>query len=143
MALEFAKVEAGLSLVEGLIFVELVTVGCAHYVGVQVLLGDEKSAVRDHGVFEEAGTVVEGVLLVGDLALVIQTHSCLSSPPVNLILSLRALNGGSEVSGPRFLFIVRCCVQLGLLTVSSAYCVKCTILHWDFNCVEAISHDKR
>ena len=138
MALEFAKVEAGLSLMEGLIFVELVTVGCAHDVGVHVLLGHEKSAVRDHGVFEEAGTVVESVLVVGHLTFMIKTHSCLSRPPVNFILRLRALNGGSEVSGPRLLLIVRCCVHLGLFTVSSAYCMESAILNWNLNCIEAI-----
>ncbi len=41
LALEFAEGEAGLGLVEWLLSVELVAVGGAHDVGVQVLLGHE------------------------------------------------------------------------------------------------------
>ena len=49
-ASQLTNVEAGLSLVEGLILVELVAVGCPHDVGVQVLLCDEELAVTDHRV---------------------------------------------------------------------------------------------
>ena len=46
-ALQLTNVETGFSLVEGLILVELVAVGCAHDVGVEVLLCDEELSIAN------------------------------------------------------------------------------------------------
>ena len=50
LALEFANVEARLRLMEGLVLVELVSIGSSHDVCVQVLLSYEELAITDHRV---------------------------------------------------------------------------------------------
>lgn len=52
-ALQLTNVEAGLSLMEGLILVELVAIGCADDVCVKVFLRYKKLAIADHGVLRE------------------------------------------------------------------------------------------
>ena len=74
-ASQLANVEACLSLVEGLILVELVAVGGPNDVRVQVLLRHEQLPIADHRVLEEPRRVVETVLLVCGHRFVVETDA--------------------------------------------------------------------
>jgi hypothetical protein len=67
---------------------------------VHVLLCDEETAVTNHRILEESGTVVESVLCLSHVAVMVKLDARLACAPVNLVLGLRALDGRAEVSGP-------------------------------------------
>ena len=120
-ASQLANVEACLSLVEGLILVELVAVGGPNDVGVQVLLRHEQFPIADHRVLEEPRGVVKTVLLVCGHRFLVETDATgwLTRLPVALMLVVGALDGGSEVGGPPVRLVVGGGVHKGLLTIAT------------------------
>jgi hypothetical protein len=111
--LQLAKVEPGLSLMEWLLCVELVAVGCAHDVGVHVLLSHKELSIADHRVLREARAIVEAVLGASEgVASVVKAAMVgVACAPVAFVLCGGAVEGRAEVCGPAVGLEVRSCVH--------------------------------
>jgi hypothetical protein len=74
-ALQLSECESCLILVEGLVLVELVAIGCSHDVGVQVLFGHEKFSITHQVVLRETGAIVEAILLVSSQTFLVEADT--------------------------------------------------------------------
>ncbi len=138
-ALQLSERESCLILVEGLLLVELIAVGCSHDVSVQVLFGHEKFSVTYQVILRETGAIVEAVLLVSSQTFLIEANATArrAIAPVALVLCLWALNGSAEVCGQFTMFVVRCGVHQGLFAVSPAESVQMLIILRDSLSIKA------